>query len=421
MVIVYDLFFIVFCFFYFPYLISKGKWHRDFFIRLGLFPKGLLAGLKEKDNIWIHAVSVGEVLAVLDLIQRIKVRFPTYKIVLSCVTKAGYQIARAKLQGDVIPVYAPLDFSIIVRRYINAIKPKIYIIAETEIWPNLFTMLSRNGIPIIQINGRISGQSFKGYEKVSFFIKRVLLCVNLFCMQTSSDADRLKELEVPPEKIRVIGNLKFDDLPSVTDFSLTDYGFEDHEWLWIAGSTHPGEEEIILQIFKSISPEFPKLRLVIAPRHVERTNEVAKLIEGLGYAPAKFSQLTGDKTGKDSVMIVDTIGHLRSLYSLAKIVFVGKSLTVGGGHNIIEPAFFSKPVLVGPLTENFKDIVEIFLEKKAIVQVKDPDDLLLKIKELLRSPEKMERIGRLSKEVVEHYQGAGEKTAEIISAFLGAK
>jgi 3-deoxy-D-manno-octulosonic-acid transferase len=213
-------------------------------------------------------------------------------------------------------------------------------------------------------------------------------------------------------------NIKFDDLPSKTEFGLRDFGFNGHESLWIAGSTHPGEEEIVLRIFQSILKGFSNLRLVIAPRHIERSQEIARLIEEFDLKPARLSELHIGPPDRRSVVIVDTIGHLRSLYSLSKIVFIGKSLAVGGGHNIIEPAFFANAILVGPHMQNFQDIVEIFLKHHALIQVQTAEELSAKMRELLKKPEEIEKIGRNAQEVIQKYRGATEKTLDIIGELL---
>ncbi len=387
-------------------------------MRFGFFPDMIKNAIGKKSNIWIHAVSLGEVIVVSGLIQSLKKKFPNDQVVLTTVTQGGYTVARSKLQDADVVIYAPLDFSWVVRKYIHLIRPRIYIVAETEIWPNLLTALHRKRIPIVLINGRISDRAFRGYSKIKFFIKRILDYVSVFCMQSPIDAKRIEALGVNSQKITVVGNIKFDDLPASTEFGLHDFGFQANESLWIAGSTHPGEEEIVLKIFKSLSSEFSDLRLVIAPRHIERADEVARLVTEVGFSFIRLSQLHSIKLDHRSVVIVDTIGHLRSLYSLSKIVFVGKSLAVGGGHNIIEPAFFGNPIFIGPRMQNFKDIVQVFLEDQAVVQVQNAKELEQKMRELLHNPKEMKRIGQAARLVVQKYRGATKKTMEIIGAQL---
>ena len=387
-------------------------------MRLGFFPAVVSDLLRKKAHVWIHAVSVGEVLMVSGLIPSLKKKLPNDPIVLTTVTQTGYKIAVSKLKEDAVVLYAPIDFSWVVRKYIQILRPRIYVLAETEIWPNLLKALHQHKVPVVLINGRISEKSFRGYCKIRFFMKKILEAVSVFCMQSRMDAQRIESLGASPQKIMVVGNIKFDDVPAQTKFRLSDFGFHKNEMLWIAGSTHPGEEAIVLNIFKSLSTEFPDLRLVIAPRHIERTNEVVLFVKECGYNPIKLSQLSNAKSGQQSVVIIDTIGQLRSLYSLSKIVFVGKSLTGEGGQNIIEPAFSGNLIFVGPHTQNFTDIVQIFLEDRAVIQVQNADELEHKMREFLRDPDAMKQVGHAAWQVVQKYQGATKRTIEIIEAKL---
>jgi 3-deoxy-D-manno-octulosonic-acid transferase len=215
-----------------------------------------------------------------------------------------------------------------------------------------------------------------------------------------------------------MGNVKFDEIRGDSGLTPGDIGFRDSQLLWVAGSTHPGEEEIILKIFTSLKGEFEDVHLVIAPRHIERTSDIMALIRQYGFLPVAFSKISEHRIAPNSVVVLDTIGHLRSLYSLAQLVFVGKSLTSHGGQNIIEPASFGKPILIGPFTENFRDIVDIFLQEKAIVQVRDADELSSKTIELFKNPRERERLGRFAKDVVQKNQGATQKTFEVIKRIL---
>lgn len=418
MSILFNLIGAVFVLFYFPYVIVKGKWHKDFPMRLGQFAPNLQKRLSGEGNIWVHAVSVGEVLAVAKLIQSLKTFLPSSNIVLSTVTTAGFELAQKILGSTDTAIYAPVDFSWVVRRYINLIRPKIYVVVETEWWPNLFFGLHQKDIPIVLVNGRISDRAFLGYRWVRPIAQKALSCVSVFCMQSKRDAQRVIALGAPAQNVHVTGNIKFDDLPSQEKLTLQDLGFAGGERLLVAGSTHPGEEEIMVKAFQSLMKEFPDLRLVIAPRHVERTNEIGKFIEGVGLKAVAFSQRQGLLMSQNSVLLIDTIGHLRSLYALASLVFMGKSLTVGGGQNIIEPAYFAKPILVGPHMENFRDVVNLFLEEKAIVELQDGDELLDKAAALLKDPAQMGKLGSLAKGVVAKNSGATLRTAEVILKLL---
>lgn len=415
----YDFLFLIFSVLYVPYLLVKRKWHSGFVMRFGRFPKPLISELNQKDNIWVHAVSVGEVLLISRLAQNLKGVFPLFRIVISTVTQAGFEVAQKTFPGDLV-IFAPLDFSFIVRRYIKLLKPKIYVAAETEIWPNLFYGLRQKRVPIVLVNGRLSDKAFRGYKIARPLLKQILSGVHCFCMQSESDAEKIKMLGADPQKIEVTGNMKFDSLPTVEGLKERHRCFRDQDIPLVAGSTHPGEEEILLDVYQGLSEEFPNLRLIVAPRHIERTEEVAGLIEKKGLKILRFSKISDEPLEKNSVVLVDTMGQLKELYAAAKLVFIGKSLAVRGGQNIIEPAFFAKPILIGPFMDNFKDITEIFLQESAIIQVKDQEELRLKLKELLKNLKAADAFGRRARSVVEKNAGATARTVKIISRILAA-
>ncbi|MDP8266128.1 MAG: 3-deoxy-D-manno-octulosonic acid transferase [Candidatus Aceula meridiana] len=417
MFILYDLVFLLFSIFYFLILVVKGKLHKGFLMRFGALDAKAL-GLNNKKKIWIHAVSVGEVLVVKNLIKKIHQCFLGYQIIISTVTKTGYNLAKSIAKDEDVVIFAPLDFSFVVRKYIRILQPQIFINTETEIWPNLLTALHKRGIPIVQVNGRISDKAFEGYQRLKVFIKPVLGYVWQFCMQTDRDANRIRTLGASSNKVHVVGNIKFDDIPEINDSQLKGLRVDDNEEILVAGSTHSGEEEIVLNLFKKIKKKFPSLRLIIAPRHPERTDEVCALVEAKKLEAVKFSQTHDLVFNQDTVVVVDTIGHLRALYSLAKIVFVGKSLTRRGGHNIIEPAYFEKPIIVGPYMDNFLDVTQLFLDNNAIIQVKDEKEFVKVVQELLKDEARCEELGLKAREVIENQQGAVDKTINIISNIL---
>ena len=386
-------------------------------MRLGKIPPSIQKDLSGKKNIWIHAVSVGEVLAVVGLIEKIKERYSDSQIVLSTVTTTGQKIARSRCP-DALVIYAPLDFSLIVKKFIRIINPQIYITAETEIWPNLFYALNKAHISIIQINGRISDESFVRYKKIKYFLKGILGCVSGFCMQTPVDAERIIDLGARSENVFVVGNLKYDHIKGGDSYQASDWGYTKEDAIWIAGSTHPGEEEIVLNIFDQIKEEFPHLRLIIVPRHIERTKEVMEVVKERKLVPVLLSGKENNAMNQNDILIVDEIGHLRRLYALSKLVFMGKSMTAHGGQNIIEPAFFGKPIVVGPNMQNFKAAVELLLRNDAIIQIHDAEQLCDTIKLLLHDPVKMQAMGRHAQEAILSQQGSTEKTLNFLSPFL---
>ncbi len=397
-----------------PFQILRRKGRGGWWQRLGNFSLPLQEALRGNHPIWVHAVSVGEVLAVRGLISRIQSRFPQEKIVLSTVTPAGFGVAQQMKNDRLIVIFAPVDLSLVVRRFIDLINPKLYLATETEIWPSLFCVLQRREIPIILVNGRISDRSYQGYQKIRSFIKRILAGVTNFCMQSEADAERIIELGARPERVMTAGNLKFDE--SYQDVSADDPRFRlfRESLVWIAGSTHPGEEEILLKVLSSLSQRFPQLRLVIAPRHRERSRDITRIAGQFGFHPVLWTQMGPGDLPSQTVVIIDTIGQLRFLYALADVVFVGKSFKVGGGQNIIEPAFYGKPMIVGPLMQNFKNITDIFLKEKAMIQVRDTGSFHQQMIRLLEDPALRKQMGENARLVIRNYQGATDRTLNVI-------
>ncbi len=418
MFILYDLFCFLFCFVYFPHLVLRRKWHAQSWDRFGRRLKEHSRTLATQNNIWVHAVSVGEVLLVKPLLEELQQKYPQYRFLLTTVTKTGFTVARENFGDRVSVLYAPIDFSFVVRRFIRAIAPQAYITAETEIWPNLWSALAQRKIPIIVVNGRVSDKSFLGYRNVRFLLKNIISSVTVFCMQSETDAKRIKELGAGDHQVKVIGNIKFDDFPQMQGEYGNRLGFKESQRIWVAGSTHPGEEEIVLNVYIKLRSQFPDLGLILVPRHPERAQAVLELVERKGLVGCFISKMTNAAQSPDHVVVVDTIGQLKWLYGLADVVFVGKSLTVRGGQNFIEPAFFAKPILVGPHLDNFRDILRLFLEKGALIQVNDQDGLEQNVARLLKQPDEIKRLGRLAKEVVLSNRGATQRTMAEVARIL---
>lgn len=402
---------------YVPILLLRKKWHGGFVERFGFISQETLQKLAKTKNIWIHAVSVGEVMAIGGLIGQLALKFPKHQIVLTTATVTGYELAQKKFADSLLLLWAPIDLSFSVQGFIRAINPKIYVAAETELWPNLFYYLNKKKTPIVIVNGRISDKSFSKYLRIRWFMKHFLKYVNAFCMQSSLDVQRIEAIGAPPDRVRNLGNVKFDDLPEASSKSKGDFGFLPDERVWVAGSTHPGEERIVLEIYEQYRKQFPKLRLVIAPRHIERTAEIQELIQSYGLKCCLLSKFSS-RPDPASILLVDTIGQLRQLYAIAFFVFVGKSLTVPGGHNIIEPAFFAKPVAVGPHMQNFRDVMQTFVEGGSIIEVKDAQDLGVTVGRFLNDPAFANEIGRRARNVIAQEQGATMKIIKEISRWM---
>ncbi len=396
-----------------PYAFFTGRLYQGFEQRFGLLPD--LLQQDKRPAIWVHAVSVGEVMLGESFIKRLQEKYPSHRIVFSVTTKTGFTLAQQRLSAMAQVIAAPLDFSFIAASFVRVINPKIYIVLETEIWPNLFTQLHARQIPIVIINGRISDKSFPRYQLIKGLLKGILSKVNLLCMQSQLDVERIITLGADPKRVEVMGNIKFDNL-SKGDESLPKDNSAEGLW-WICGSTHPGEEEIILDVYKKMQAAFPQWRLVIAPRHVERAEELVNLIGQKGFQVIKWTQLSKD-VDASTVIVVDTIGHLRSLYAQASLVFVGKSLCGGGGQNIIEPASFAKPIIVGPMTANFRDIVACFNKDSAIVQVADASGLEAAVRDLMANEGKRNDLGAKARAVIDANQGAVTRTVALMEPFL---
>lgn len=419
----YDLGFFIFSLLYLPALIFSGKLHREFGERFGIYDKmkerTLLSG---GERIWIQAVSVGEVALCKSIIPLLKERFPANDIVISTITKAGNNLAKKNFSKDAIIIYFPLDFSATVKKAVKTIKPKLYIMIETEIWPNLLSNLASNSIPSILINGRISDRSIGRYKMAAPFLKNIISKISILCMQDDIDADRIIELGAPVEKVRVTGNMKFDTqvLTNVksADVIRESLGLKVGEELIVAGSTHSGEEEIIADMFKELSQAYPSLRLLIAPRHVDRVSEIEGVIKKYRLESIRVSKIK-ESSGKGAkIFLLDTIGQLNDAYSIAAIVFIGGSLVRHGGHNPIEPAVFAKAILFGPHMFNFKYIANVFLKNKGAIQVLNKEDLLEKCRLLFKDANARTALGENAKKVVIENRGAAKKNIEAIAQIL---
>ena len=415
MLILYDIIYILFFLCYLPFFLIRGKYHRGFLMRLGILPPNVINKLKDQKVIWMHTVSVGEAQAVSALVKDLKQQYPDYLLVISTVTKTGNKIVQSLIKPDNLAIYSPLDIGFIVNRVVNLVNPQLFIIAETEIWPNLITSLAKRAIPVVLVNGRISAASFKGYKLIRPFLKEILKNFSLFCVQTKEDAQRITELGAAQAKVKVTGNMKFDISSSQFPVHSSELGLKENEQLFIAGSTHRGEEKIILEVCKELIESHPNLRLLIAPRHIERVQELEKLISGMGFKSQRVSNIS---LTTNSVLILDTIGQLKDLYARADIVFIGGSLIPHGGQNPIEPAVFSKPMLFGPYMSNFSNIAKLLLNKRAAMMVKDPQQLKDSCLELLNNPVLRKELGERAKELVQKSRGASLRNMELIKQLL---
>lgn len=393
--------------------------------RLGLFQSPSF-----ERPIWVHAASVGEVRCSIPLLKKIKREFPHLKILLTTMTSTGNETAKNHLPEIDQVLFVPIDHPLIVRRAIKKIRPSLLLIAETELWPNLLRSCGSKGIPVVLFNGRISQKSFQRYLFFKSFFKKCLKHVSLFLMQTEEDRARIIEIGGESAKMRTMGNLKFDQTPPLfaeeakSEIAKT-IGVHGGRKVLIAGSTHSGEEEILLKVYKELKKADPSLIFILAPRHLERLEEVERILEKESFPwfrKTSFS-LAGHRPDQEpsGVILLDTMGELMGIYSLGTVVFVGGSLVPVGGHNPLEPLLFRKCVLFGPYMFNFLEIATRLTEAGGAVQVTGKDELLSQMKRLLLDEAARKEIGEKGYQFLQRHQGATDRMFEEIRPFLTEK
>jgi 3-deoxy-D-manno-octulosonic-acid transferase len=375
-----------------------------------------------KRSIWIHAVSVGEVLSVQNLITQIKKKHPEWIIYFSCLTDAGFLMATEKLKDVDEIFFIPLDFRIIVRRFFRYLKPDIFLLAESEFWPNLLREANRSTKGVLLVNGRISLRSFSRYQKMRFFVNRILSYISVFLVQTKRDKEMLEKIGIDPRVIQVAGNLKAEiSLPMLEQSELEELKgsikVPDGAKIIVAGSIRKGEEEPLLEAFSNARESNQDLVLILVPRHPDRANEVEKICQKYRF---KVQKRTDVSPGRDwNVLILDTLGELAKFYALSDVAFVGGSLIPWGGHNLLEPAYYAKPVFFGPHMDNFSHLAEIFVEAGAARVVKSQADLVRMFS--LQDEVEYQEMGKKAKSTLLSLQGATEKTLQAIDSLMSIK
>jgi 3-deoxy-D-manno-octulosonic-acid transferase len=373
--------------------------------------------------IWYHAVSVGEVMASLPLIRLIMENFPERPLRLSTVTATGQATARARVRGSAQTFYFPYDLPWIMDRAIHRLRPRLFITTETEIWPNCVWRLRRYGIPVVLVNGRISDRSFRWYRRFRLLFRRVLGDFDLLCMQSQEMAARARTIGAKEDRICVTGNLKFDqELPDPVDQRAWRRRLRigDEEPTVIAGSTHPGEEEIILRVFGRLATRHRELKLILAPRAPERFEEVEGLIAKTGFSVVRRSRIEKMGSGDSHrVILLDTIGELSQIYGIGHVAFVGGSLIAHGGHNPLEVAAHGRVVLFGSHMENFRDIGSLMIEGGGAMEVAHEAALETALGELLADPRRGAEMGQNALRTLISHRGAADRTLTAIRPFLG--
>ena len=424
-----------------PYLLYQAiryrKYIRSLPQRLGYLPVSF--NVDGDSSIWIHAVSVGEVLTARALLPELRQRYPRLRLFLSTTTMTGQQVARTNLQYVDEVFYLPFDLGFIVNRTLRLVKPRLFIMMETEIWPNLLRACAREGVRTVVVNGRISSRSYPRYRLGRPFFRHVLRNVDRFCMQSEESARRIIDIGAAPGHVTVTGSLKFDSLdltgPQDPPGDGSQYKIQPmHDRgrnrvlryfrlaadrpVVIAASTLRGEEEPILDAFGRIRATMPSALLIVAPRKPERFDEVERMARRGGWKVARRSELRVDSEPTQDVVILDTIGELAQLFQVATAVFVGGSLVDAGGHNILEPAVFGKPIVFGPHMQNFAEIAQTFLENGAAIQVRSGRELEPALVDLLRDPVHRARLGAAARALVEANRGARSKTLDVLAELL---
>jgi 3-deoxy-D-manno-octulosonic-acid transferase len=406
----------------------RGNWTKGFGQRFGAYDAKVKQAITNRQVLWMHAVSVGEVNICTQLIRALEPRVPNMKIVVSTTTTTGMGELQKKLPTHITKIYYPIDRRPYVTRALAAIRPKAVVLIEAEIWPNFLWRVKELGIPLFLVNARLSERSFRGYRRWGFIFRKLFASFTGVGTQTEADAARLRELGCRSEAIHVVGSLKYDaaklDEKRVLDVPrmLQQVGCPKDALLLVAGSTHAGEEALLAEQFLRLRQKFPNVFLVLVPRHFERGREVGRELQERGVKFIFRSEITAGtqlQPGEVDCLLVNTTGELKYFYEHATVIFVGKSLKGQGGQNPIEPGALGKPMIFGPHMQNFSDIARNFVAQSGAMQVQDAAGLETALAELLGNPEKREELGRNARKVVRENLGAIERTVEMIVRNLG--
>lgn len=406
-----------------PILIYRLVFEEGFYDRLkqsaGIMPTPTLLQIAYHNAIWVHAASVGEVVAASPIVRELKKKYPEEMVVVSVVTATGHRMAQRIIPEADGHIFFPFDLPVITERIVNIVNPKAIILIETELWPNFLRLAWKKKIPVMMMNGRISARSMKRYSLIKRFTTRMLLQILRFCMQSRIDRERIISMGALPERVSITGNTKYDQTYAEVSEEerkelRKEFRFDGKGPIIVAGSTHGGEEEIILHAFGKVLEKYPDARLLLAVREITRASSVKFMIKHQGYTVLRRSKMgTEEDDGKPAqIVILDTIGELGRLYSLADVVFVGGSFVKVGGHNILEPAAHGKPVIVGPHMFNFQEIFELLSERGVCLMAPDERAFEKVLLDLLSHPEKMKEMGDAALEVVHENQGATLRNIE---------
>ena len=400
-------------------VLRHSKYRRGFAERLGNVPARVSSARDSRRVIWIHAVSLGEVLAVAGLVEQMRNAFPQHRVVVSTTTDTGQDLARKRF-GEENVFYFPMDFAFAIRPYLRSLNPKMVVLAETEFWPNFLRLVNGSGARLAVVNARISDRSWPRYQRFRWAWKKMLAQVDLFLAQTPQDRERLISLGAGPGRVHVAGNLKFDVTlptpPAIVGSLRQSLQAEGARPVLVCGSTVDDEEPVLLKAFENLRVAHPRAVMILAPRHPERFDKVAILVQQLSIALHRRSRWQGEPLA-GGVLLVDTIGELAALYGLADVAFVGGSLVPRGGHNIIEPAQHGVAIVTGNHTENFRDIVGLFQSRDAL-RIVGVSELPLTLMQLLENDAERLALGRRARETMMSQMGATARTLEALKSLL---
>jgi 3-deoxy-D-manno-octulosonic-acid transferase len=422
--IIFTLLFLVAWPYFFNRMRRRGRLWRKIGERLGLFERGALRTLRAmKSPIWIHAVSVGEMKMALPLIEEIRTLRPQQDVIITTTTVTGRDIGEAARNEHTHVLYHPLDLHWCVRKAFEVFRPSMLILVDQELWPNHIWEARRRNVPVWIVNARMSDRSIRRFRTFRGLLRKVLYDLELVCVQMEADVARFQSAGFPAHKLFVVGSLKFTSLtnghrPQWVFQLREDLGWSDSSPVLFGGSTHPGEEAILLDCYGRLLKDFPDLKLVMVPRHAERSREVVALIEAAGLTYVKRSRQS--EGSSPQVLLVDTTGELAALYELGTVVFVGKSLTGKGGQNFIEAAALGRPVLLGPSMRNFRDLYRLFVEQEAVETVRDSGELYTACSRYLRDPEAAREMGERARSLCQKHSGTQKTIAAMIDRRLSA-
>lgn len=400
-------------------LICRGFKAPDYFKRWDERFGNIAVRTSKQPLIWVHAVSVGEAEACKPLIKGLQQRYPKHQLLITTMTPTGSARVKSLFPNNILHVYLPYDLPFAIKRFLKAMRPQFGIIMETELWPNLILICAEQSIPVVIANARLSARSARGYQKVSKLTRQMLQSLPLIATQTQNDRERFIQLGAHKEKVHAVGNLKYEiTLPaSAIERAEAMRALWGNRPVLIAASTHEGEEEQVLDAARKIRGQFRNLLLIMVPRHPERFDRVAALCRRAGLSTVRRSE---GKLCNSQVqaLVVDTMGELPIFYGAADVAFVGGSLVAHGGHNLLEPAALSKPVLTGPHYFNFLEITQQFLNHQAVIEVTNPEQLADTVIELLKDPPRRVEMGVAGRQLIEHSKGASRRLLNLVDIHI---